>query len=317
MPASRARSQPTAATTRAFEVWDVFTDRLHGGNPLAVIPDGRGLSGAQMKALAREFNLSETVFVLPPEDPAHAARLRIFDPAHELPFAGHPTLGAVICLAARGDVFGRPVGPAPVVEEGVGPIACTVAQTGGVWQASFVATAPFHCHHRIDPATMAACLGLPQDAIRSDTHSPLMIDKGLPFAAAELSGRAALQAAAPDTAAMRRAGTLHPPPVGSFAIGAYVRTGATGIALRMFDPLAGIPEDPATGSLAAALAALLCDLGGAPVELDIAQGGAIGRPSRIRASALGVDGSGPVRITGQAVRSMAGHLQLPRPANSG
>lgn len=298
-------------TERAYEIWDVFTDRLHGGNPLAVIPDGRALSTAQMQSVAREFNLSETVFVLPPQAAGHTARLRIFDPAQELPFAGHPTIGAAICLAAWGEVFDVTVGARLVLEEGVGPIPCEVSREGRSWQASFVTTAPFRRHHRVDAATAAACLGLPESAIRSDAHPPVMIDKGLPFAVAELVDAAALDAATADLPALRRANTAFPPPAGDFAIAAYVRTGGAAVSVRVFDPLAGIPEDPATGSLAAALAAHLCDLAGAPVTLEITQGVAMGRPSRIHASALGPDGDGPVRIAGRAVRSMAGRVNLP------
>src|SRR5215212_1868365 len=114
-----------------FYTADVFTNRPFGGNPLAVLPAAQGLTPAQMQQIAREFNLSETVFVLPPENPRHTCRLRIFTPGGELPFAGHPTVGAAYVLALIGDI--ALVGEAtPVVfEEGVGPVAVTIRARDG------------------------------------------------------------------------------------------------------------------------------------------------------------------------------------------
>ena len=94
---------------REFVTVDVFTDRRFGGNPLAVVLNGEGLTAAQMQSIAGEFNLSETTFVLPPKDPAHTAEVRIFTPRHEMPFAGHPNVGTAFALAREGQSYGRPV----------------------------------------------------------------------------------------------------------------------------------------------------------------------------------------------------------------
>ena len=111
----------------AFYTLDVFARQIFGGNPLAVLPDARGLTATQMQQIAREFNLSETVFVLPAVEPAHTRRLRIFTPAAELPFAGHPTLGAAWLLVAIGTIPARVPTTALVFEEGVGPVTVDVA----------------------------------------------------------------------------------------------------------------------------------------------------------------------------------------------
>src|SRR5918998_25721 len=122
---------------RRYVVLDVFTERALAGNALAVVLDAEGLDGAAMQAIAREFNLSETVFVLPPERPAHSARVRIFTPATELPFAGHPTVGTAICLAI--ERFGKNGGQDAVLvlEEGVGPVRCGVKLSGDSRFAQF------------------------------------------------------------------------------------------------------------------------------------------------------------------------------------
>src|SRR5215218_8695825 len=114
-----------------FLTADVFTDRPFGGNPLAVFPDGQGLSDDTMQRVARELSLSETVFVLPPDDPGHTRRLRIFTPAVELPFAGHPTVGTAIALAAIGEIPLIGDETRIVFEEGVGPVPVTIRAEGG------------------------------------------------------------------------------------------------------------------------------------------------------------------------------------------
>ena len=300
-------------TTRnvGFEVWDVFTDRTFGGNPLAVIRDARNLDAAEMQRIAREFNFSESTFVLPPATAAGTARVRIFTPTDELPFAGHPTVGTAIALAAAGDAFGAPVGDTLVLEEGVGAIACSVGQDSGLWQADFTTETPFRRLGEVDPAAVAACLSLSGSAIRSARHRPVLASKGLAFVLAELEDHAALDAAAPDLAAFRTAAAAHPAADGHFHIAAYVREAPGRVAMRMFAPLTGVIEDPATGSAAAALGALLCDLGGAPVDIAIAQGVAMGRPSTIKVRAETRGSLSIVQVGGSAVKVMQGTLSLP------
>jgi trans-2,3-dihydro-3-hydroxyanthranilate isomerase len=277
-----------------YLVYDVFTETPFGGNPLAVIPDATGLEDGLLPRIAREFNFSETTFVYPPEDPAHTARVRIFTPTQEVPFAGHPTIGTAVALHA----LGRP--GRMVLELGVGPIACSV--TGG--RARFVTTRPLERLHAPEPATVAACLGLSEGDIRTEAHGPVMASLGLPFVFVEVADAATLARCAPDVAAFRRAEALHPAPF-DFAVAAYVRDGRS-VRMRMFAPLDNIPEDPATGSAAAALGALLRDLEGAALTLDVAQGVEMGRPSRIGVEA-GPEG---VAISGSACRVMEGRLTL-------
>ena len=159
----------------------------------------------------------------------------------------------------------------------------------------------------IAPATVAACLGLGAEAIRSDTHRPIVAGVGLPFVLAELTGPEALAAAAPDTEGFRRAAAVPGAPE-PFDVLAYLREGEA-VRARMFAPLDGIPEDPATGSAAAALAALLAETLGRSLTLQIRQGEAMGRPSRIEAAAeLDAGRCVATRLSGAAVKVMEGRL---------
>jgi trans-2,3-dihydro-3-hydroxyanthranilate isomerase len=115
----------------AFHTADVFTDHLHGGNPLAVVPDARGLSDEQMQAITREFNYSETVFVFPPATKAHTRSVRIFTPHSELPFAGHPTVGCAFVLATIGEIPLDGGEARIILEEGVGPVPVLIRATNG------------------------------------------------------------------------------------------------------------------------------------------------------------------------------------------
>jgi trans-2,3-dihydro-3-hydroxyanthranilate isomerase len=237
-----------------YLVYDVFTETPFCGNPLAVILEAGGLAEALLQQIAREFNFSETVFVFPPADPAHAARVRIFTPTQEVPFAGHPTIGTAIALHDEG-------GPSEMVLElGVGPIPCSVA----AGQARFVTRRPLERLHAVEAGMVAAALGLAEADIVTGAHAPVMASVGLPFVFAELAGLDALARAAPVTEAFRAGQARYPSPF-DFAVAPYVRDGAN-IRMRMFAPLDNIPEDPATGSAAAALGALLADLGGAAVR---------------------------------------------------
>ena len=276
-----------------YEVWDVFTDRPFGGNPLAVVFGAETLPEDRLQAIAREFNFSETTFVYPPDTADQAARVRIFTPTMEVPFAGHPTIGTALALAASG------AGPDMVLGLGIGPIPCRTGPDG----AEFDTAAPLERFGTPDAATIAATLGLAPAAIRTDRHPPVQAGVGLPFCLVELADRAALSACAPDTAAFRAAAARYPCPL-DFAVLAYVRDGTT-VHARMFAPLDNIPEDPATGSAAAALTALLAETEDGPLSLTIHQGEDMGRPSLIRARS---DGRGRVTIGGQAVPVMRGTL---------
>ena len=263
-----------------FVTTDVFTDWRFGGNPLAVFPDARGLSDADMQALAREFDYSETTFVLPPSDTIHTARVRIFVPTAEIPFAGHPNVGTALVLAARMETPPE----AMVFEELAGLVHIRLTRPGGVAMATLEAPQPLQTGPEIAAALVADCLGLPVAAIHTGTHLPVVASVGLGFAIAEVTP-AALGAVVPDTASFRAALAQAPTREGGFSLLAYAHDGGA-IRARMFAPLAGIPEDPATGSAACALAALLLsrtDL--REHRLTIHQGVEMGRPSLLHAHA--------------------------------
>ena len=297
---------------------DVFTDRPFGGNPLAVIPDGRGLDAAQMQAIATEFNYSETTFVLPPADPAHTARVRIFTPTNEIPFAGHPNVGTAFVLGRRETAFGVATGDRMVFEEDAGLVQIDLLrENGAVIGAGFVAPQPLDRGGEIESAMMAGCVSLSPDAIVVDAHRPCIVSVGIPFAIAELRDLDALAAARPNASAFAEAGKQHWHRGDRFAAFVYVRTGK-GIAhlrARMFAPLNNIPEDPATGSAAAALAAYLAGLDPRPdavFNIAIDQGVEMGRPSAIRIEVRKVAGRvESVRVSGRCVPMMQGTLVLP------
>lgn len=294
-----------------YTVLDVFTDRPLAGNPLAVVHDGRGLGDRQMQAVAREFNLSETVFLLSPNDAACVARLRIFAPMTELPFAGHPMIGTAVHLGDQGTVFGRTLGQSFALETGIGPVSCATERGPGGHRASLVNTAPLEHFGTVAAPLLADCLGIDPSMLRKDTHAPVLLSKGVPYAVVELADAAALAACLPDSAAFARAEAQHATGQSPFAVYAYVRHGEGDLAARMFDPLAGIPEDPATGSAAVALAAYLADLTGEPLHLNITQGVEMGRPSRLQLHAhRHVDGTSEVQLAGAAVEVMRGTLRL-------
>ncbi len=280
-----------------FLVYDVFTDAAFGGNPLAVIPDASGLAEPELQKIAREFNFSETAFVLAPDDAAHDAKVRIFTPTQELAFAGHPTVGTALALAGLGRV-----GTETVLELGVGPIPVKVAGT----RAEFATRVPLKTGPAAETDALAACLGLPVSAIRADRYAPVKAGLGTDFTLVELTDRAALDRAGPVIDAFRQAAT---DPV-RLSILAYVRDGDR-IEARMFAPLGGILEDPATGSAAAALAAYLGRLDGVSQSFAISQGVKMGRPSRIDAGVT-VENGQPVEVTiaGHAVKVMEGRLTL-------
>lgn len=275
-----------------YLIYDVFTDAALGGNPLAVVLGAEALPEDRLLPIAREFNLSETVFLYPAAEPGHTARLRIFTPTQEVPFAGHPTIGTAVALSDLGH------GPDLLLGLGVGPIPAHAE--GG--SAQFTTRVPLTLGAEPSRGEIAACLGLdPSDVIAQ----PRIASVGLPLTMAELTGPEALARARPQLAGFDACAAKYPTEF-DFAVYAYCRDGAS-VCARMFCPLDATLEDPATGSAAAALAAMLAAAEGAPLTLDIAQGVEMGRPSRIGAA---VAGDGAVTISGQAVRVMEGRLLL-------
>ncbi len=293
---------------------DVFTDSPFGGNPLAVVFGGETLSGSQMQTLAREFNLSETVFVLPAEKPGGAARLRIFTPAVELPFAGHPTVGTAYVLAARGAVDHDASTSTLTLEENIGDIEVRVScQDGAVIACQLTAAqAPEARQVELGPETIAEVLSLEGDAVRTDDLAPVATSAGFPFLYVPLVDRAEVARASLDWQAWET--HLR----GSWAdnVFLFAMDGAdTDVHARMFGPSVGGPEDPATGAAATGLAGVL---GAADPRVDgtlewsVAQGVEMGRPSRMNIEADKVDGRVVrVRVGGASVPISEGTVTIP------
>lgn len=266
----------------SFETVDVFADRRFGGNPLAVFTDADGLDTATMQALAAELNLSETAFVLPPVDPSNDACVRIFNRTAEMPFAGHPSIGTAWVIARLRGYSG----PGLRLEVPAGLVEATLerAPDGMPTGASIVAPQPLSTGDAVDPGAIAACLGLPPAAVTVDTHPPIEASVGVGFVLAAVAADA-LAHAVPDIGAFRAARATIAGEGDRLSLLAYARDGAD-IRARMFAPLAGTWEDPATGSANAALAALLLSLdGGDAAHFTVRQGSEMGRPSVLRVSA--------------------------------
>jgi trans-2,3-dihydro-3-hydroxyanthranilate isomerase len=297
----------------SFVTLDVFTSRTFGGNPLAVIPDARGLSTEQMQAITAEFNYSEATFVLPPEDPSNTAQVRIFDPVHEMPFAGHPNVGTAVALARAGEVFGRPVGRHVRFEEKVGLVEIDILDDGKApVGARFIAPGAAEFGPMSEQEVIADVVGLEVSEVQSSRHLPQLVTLGIGFVFAEVTGMAALARCAPRLDAFK----THLPVETTDGIYLYARVGEGSeiqIRSRMFAPLHGIVEDPATGSAAAMLGALIGKLEPGADDLTVAvdQGVEMGRASRIDVGvARTADGVDAVTVGGNAVQVMRGVITL-------
>jgi trans-2,3-dihydro-3-hydroxyanthranilate isomerase len=297
-----------------FVTVNVFTDERFRGNPLAVLPNASGLSDQQMQAIAAEFNLSETTFVLPPDDPRHHARVRIFTRTDEMPFAGHPNVGTGYVLATM-------AGDPPehyTFEEIAGLVRVHILRAAdrSISGARVAAPRSLTIDIGIPVEVVAACAGLAEADIATLSHTPLVASVGTPFVIAEVASVEALSRASPDLVAFRAAAARFPDMGGRFPLHLYawVAGDQRRIRARMFAPLGGTFEDPATGSANAALAALLTSIApGDNVDLQYAieQGVEMGRPSLIIASAVKT-GEGPVSasVAGSCVPVMRGTLQV-------
>jgi trans-2,3-dihydro-3-hydroxyanthranilate isomerase len=298
------------AVRRRYVTADVFAAAPFGGNPLAVVLDAAGLSVAQMQSIATEFNYSETTFVLPPQDPAHTAQVRIFTPRVEVPFAGHPNVGTAVMLARSWQAQGRDPGDAFVFEEAAGRVPVRLLREHGeVVGAELTAPEVLSVRAKVSVADAAACVGLPPSELCTQHHAPQVCSVGLPFLIVELASRDALRRAKPSLEAHERV----LPPAGTDAVYAYCRGESPGeLHARTFAPVDGCIEDPATGSATAAAIALLATLedGG---ELNrswrVFQGVDMGRPSLILGRTDKIeDMIRAVHIAGRVVPMMQGEL---------
>ncbi len=276
-----------------YTVLDVFTDTPLEGNQVAVFHDGSSLTGETMQRAARELNLSETVFVLPAQDDADA-RVRIFTPAAELPFAGHPVLGTAFALGERSD--------APVVrlETGAGVVPIALRREGetvvfGEMDQPIPVPEPFERERELLRALGVERSELPVEAYR---NGPLHVYVAL-------ESEAAVAAVRPDLAALHDLGD---------ELGVNTFAGAGGrFKTRMFSPALGVPEDPATGSAAGPLAVHLARHGWSRYgeEIEILQGVEIRRPSLLHARVQGSDGRVErVVVGGSAVIVARGNYRL-------
>jgi trans-2,3-dihydro-3-hydroxyanthranilate isomerase len=299
-----------------YVVVDVFTRAQFGGNQLAVITDGRGLSDTQMQRVANEFNFSETTFVLPASDTSNTACVRIFNRTHEMPFAGHPNVGTAFVLGRQGEVLGRPVSGGMRFEEKAGLVAVELlSEAGEVEGATIDAPRALVVGKTFEAAAMAKCLGLTSAEIRLGHHAPTEVSVGIEFVVVEVEpaalSRMVLNIDGFRAAAIRSDGTY-----GRLSVFAYAREAGNidRLRARMFAPLAGTFEDPATGSASGALGAYLASLdqrADGEYRISIEQGVDMGRPSEIKLSVSKSSGQvTSVRISGRCVHVMRGVLEL-------
>ena len=297
---------------RRYVTVDVFTDRAFGGNPLAVVLDAEGLSTEQMQAIATEFNYSETTFVLPPEDRANDANVRIFTVRSELPFAGHPNVGTAFVLATQ--AASAPARLKFEEKAGLVPVEILMSQ-GKVAGAEFAAPQPLKKGATIDAMEAAAILSLPASDIRTNRHPPQIASVGLPFLIVEINSREAVKRAKPDAAAFWKTFTA----VGADAVYFYTRDVPAAeqpldLQARMFHPgVVGLSEDPATGSATGAAAAFLAELDAISddeVAIRIGQGFDMGRPSLLLTRVIKKNGAiASTHVGGNCVQMMEGTLR--------
>lgn len=298
-----------------FHTYDVFTNRRFGGNPLAIVEEADALTDAQMQTIAREFNLSETIFVRSPKDPAHAASVRIFFPTAEIPFAGHPTVGCAIHLAQKKYKPGCAFETSLVLEEVAGLVPVKVSRIGDVPRAQFTApVTPFAVDVPVPPPEdMARGLGIDASDVGFGSHAMRVLQGGPRFLYVPINDREALARARPCepywTDNFRGLGTI--------MAYLYTRGGdhpETAFRARALAPGEGIPEDPATGSATAILAAQLHaagELAEGTSRFRLEQGYEMGRPSDLWLEAdVAAAKLAAVRVAGQAVQIMSGVLEV-------
>ncbi|MFZ4604255.1 MAG: PhzF family phenazine biosynthesis protein [Caulobacterales bacterium] len=283
-----------------FVALDVFAEHRFGGNPLAVFPEADGLSTADMQAIAREFNMSEVAFVERPADRRNTARVRIFTSAIEIQFAGHPNVGVGWLLASEG----RDVDGVLRFEQGAGLVEVRIERQGGQVVSSRIG-APQPLREGVPPtrAEIAACAGLELDEIGEAALASVALNTVCVPVSAEALARARCRPEAFHDLAARR-----PDLAEICLLYLYDRDGAH-VRARMFAPLSGTIEDPATGSAACALTALLLKRDGVDgLKLEITQGVEMGRPSRMLCEAVRRGDDVAAFVSGACVPVFRGEL---------
>lgn len=297
-----------------FVTCDVFADRPFSGNPLAVFPSAKGLCTEAMQSIAREFNLSETTFVLPPRAREADFRVKIFTPTQELPFAGHPTIGTAFVLAWTGSVPPEEMTSVLVLEEEAGLVPVTFDTSDGLpVQAEFAVPAlPVKKDVAPSRSAVASALSLAPEEMLTGIDQHEVWHCGTPCLCVPLRGREAVARACPDLGVWEDA--FSDTPVAGAYVFAYGRQrSGNNVHARFFAPGLGIPEDPATGGAASALGGYLgsrCTDDGGIHRWTIEQGKEMGRPSEIHLTVEREDGVvKAVRVGGRAVRMSEGHLE--------
>ena len=309
-----------------FHTLDVFTDTTFGGNPLGVFPDATHLSTDLMQKIAREMNLSETVFLGPAQTPGGAARVRIFTPAREVPFAGHPTVGSALFLAA--EQIQSSVDPADfldnsgnghrtlILEENVGPVPVSVRFEGGVPTFAQFTTAVLPEHRPVTHSLsdVAGMLGLGESDLCPINLVPEMVSCGLEYFIIPIRTIEAVKRSALDLGRWRHMlaeGWAHH----VYLVCPEAEGSGVDVRVRMYAPGSGVPEDPATGSAAAALGGYLAKASGAPdgtLSWTVEQGLEMGRPSLLYVEADLLGGvTSAVRVGGHGVTVSQGRMTVP------
>ncbi|MEZ5589922.1 MAG: PhzF family phenazine biosynthesis protein [Gammaproteobacteria bacterium] len=312
-----------------FFIVDVFTEQAFGGNQLAILPAASGLSSTQMQRIAREFNFSETTFVLPPQDAGNTRQVRIFTPQHELPFAGHPNVGTAFALVASGEII-APAQSIPTdsimlrFEEIAGLVPVRVELNADQpRRAELTAPQTFSRGQELAPEQTAALFGLDTAELITRQHLPCLASAGADYLCVELRDLAALahSKVVPDQipnlpAAIRQAGfLLYTRDVSNTHDVSRNTPFEVDLRARMYAPTHGVGEDPATGGAACALAGLLGTL--APQQQGelhwrIGQGIEMSRPSLLQASVDKRDGQvTAIRVGGAAVMVAEGWIEAP------
>ena len=295
---------------RRYVVADVFTDKPFLGNPVAVVLDAEDLSPEQMQQIAVEFGYSETTFVLPPENAAHTARVQIFTPSREIPFAGHPNVGTAYVLATYAAMNDTPLPETLLFEEIAGLIPVRLLKDNGtVTGAELLTPEALSCRAEVSPEKVAACLSLAAEDIRTEVHNPLVASVGLPFLVVELASRDALRRCVPNLQGFRAVLPLD----GAVSIYAYTLDKDPGeqgdLQARMLTPR--MTEDPATGSATAAVTALLAlHQDKTTLSLQVRQGVDMGRASVLYSGYDASSGKPVVRVGGSCVITLEGTFTL-------